>query len=194
MLMSFSKFNMKSSSILLLPLLVLISCTNQQSYWNEKDNTFVIPSHKLSLHLPYNENWIIAPPSDLPNNILFFGVIPEDGLGLYLFSDDDIKCESVNELSESEIIQQIYPIFEQSTNSDKTDYGTLESEKCKFLNLDAIKFNTIIKIENLGVKFTGYIFVHNDCMLKYVLSMPYPCDEKSIKSSMDILSNSIRIL
>lgn len=179
------------SAILLICISLLISCKSKNSYWDENKNTFFIPSQQLSLHLPNNDGWTIAEPAELPDNILFFGVLPEDGIGLYLFSEKDIKLKSVYDLPETEIKEQIYPIFKQSLNSHNTSYGPLEINKCTFLKKDAIKFQTNIKIENMGVRFTGYLFIHNNCLLKYVLSEPYPSESETNEAYQNILDESL---
>lgn len=180
-------FKLKLVAIFFICLLSLISCNNQNSYWSHEESVFYIPSQGLSLHLPHNNNWIIADLSESPKNILFFGVMPEDGIGLYLFSENEVKYNSVNELTAAEIERQIYPIFMQSQNHENTVYGPLDFENCKFFRSDAVKFQTIIKIEEMGIKISGYLFVHNNCLMKYVLSEPYP----SNSIYKDILDNSI---
>lgn len=190
--MAYNTIKVNPISVILICLSMLVSCTSKDSYWDEGNSTYVLPSLQLSIHLPQNDNWAIAEVENLPENILFFGIIPDDGIGLYLFSEKDIKFSSVRDLSHDEIQQQVYPIFRQpSLGSEKINYGALETEICKFLGEDAIKFQINMNIDEMGVKFVGYLFVHDNQLLKYVMSQPYPSTSKSAEQFKDILENSI---
>lgn len=176
---------------LLIATSLLFSCKDENSYWDAEKDVFYIPSQRLSLHLPHNEGWAIADPANLPNNILFFGVIPKEGIGLYLFSEDDIQQNTISEFAAEEIKQQIYPIFNQSLTSQNTTYGDLNINRCSFFGTDAIKFSSTIEIEGMGAQFSGYLFFHNGHLMKYVLSEPYPLNDEFNNQLKDILENSI---
>lgn len=178
------------TSFILLSLLT--SCGSKASYWDDDKNEFHITTENLTVHVPDSDEWIIADPENLPDNILYCGVMPDKGIANYLFVERYLfNGQDVYSIPKKSIEQLISEITHQSSEAGNVEYTAINTENTSFISKNAVKFNTIVRIDSMGIEFKGYIFSHNNRVMTYMTTEPFPTDSISQNIVNQILTNSI---
>ncbi len=159
-----------------IPLWLSVACSSKVPYWDRQTSQFHRPDEDIVISLPTDLDWTIADSKDLPENVLFCGVVPDLGLCTFLVSEKCRYNKSDIWLYPDEDIQNLIKKISLQNTMMKVDvrYYDFATEKCRCNSLKAVKFVTKVVIDEYIVNYTGYIFSKRNKLYGIVVMEPDP--------------------
>lgn len=168
----------------LLSLITLCSCAQKPiAHWDEKTDVFTSQRYNLRWDLQDLGGWRIAEEHRLPKNMIFCAASKEDIISIAISVFD--APSNAEELIKSNDKDFVNGLIDSSLRIKEVFPGIISkqfiSDSCKFLFKDAIRFGTMIYVQDsrLGTDeetpflFGGYAFINKNKLIVPLIILPY---------------------